>query len=300
MTEAELHQNLSRYYHMTNILDKLLSSIASTFPSDNRWFLYSEKIARKLLTHCKSLCLNSADTFIYDDGTNKKQTEYMDIPGLFMNIRTQSDTYAILYHLFFDNVDWELKRLRFDLWRIDSLVTWLKQKNFLDNQIEEQQIRDIQETILNNIEYKKLNEPQKRFVFIPNNDLYKIFSNWKFIPEKLNTKQESKISWKEIFINSGLKGQIFENAHSFFSMYVHSNFFSVNHLNNLSKEQAMIDKNFAITFSSFLIALTIDDFCSKFNPAKELISKLTQEEIEIINSFLVAAREKDKIKYFIN
>jgi hypothetical protein len=298
MTELELHKSLTRYYHLVNILDKLLSTIKNAFPGDKRWFLYSEKVAQKLLGHCKSLCLNSADTFILDNGQEKKQTEYMDIPGLFINIRAQSDTYAILYHLFFDDADWEIKRLRFDLWRIDSLVDWIRQKNDFDFETEREQIHEITDSILNNLEFQKLTESQRSLVFKKNDDSEKIYSNWKFNSNKLNSKNESKISWREIFINSGLKGKMFENAHSFFSMYVHSNFFSVNHLSNLSTEQAIADKNFAITFSSFLIVFTLDDFCYKFSQAKEFASMLTQLDLEIIKSFLIAAREKEKIRYF--
>ncbi len=297
MTEQELQSNLNRYYHLIGILEKLVTSIEAAFLNDSRWFLYSTKITKKLIGHCKSLYVNASDAFVIEDGKEKIETQYIDIPGLFMNLRSQSDTYAILYHLFFDKTDWELRRLRFDLWRLDSLVSWVRQKNPFDYNEEKGQISEIIDTISTNHVFKKLDESEKKFVFKNNNEVEKIFANWKFDLKKLNSK-ESKISWKEIFINSGLKGKMFENAHSFFSMYVHSNFFSVNHLNNQSKEQTRDDKNFAVTFSSFLIALTLDDFCAGFEKGKEFTSNLSSLDQDIIKSFVIAARETEKIKYF--
>ncbi len=297
MTEPELQKNLNRYYHLINILEKLVTSIEAAFLNDHRWFLYSTKITRKFIGHCKNLYINSSDAFVIEDGKEKIETQYIDIPGLFMNVRSQSDTYAILYHLFFDKTDWELRRLRFDLWRLDSIVGWVRQKNPFDYNEENNQINEIIDKILHNDVFKNLGESEKKFVFRNSNEIEKIFANWKFNLNKLTSK-ENKISWKEIFINSGLKGKMFENAHSFFSMYVHSNFFSVNHLINQSHEQTIKDKNFAITFSSFLIALTLDDFCASFEKGKEFASTITSLDLEIIKSFLIAARETEKIKYF--
>ena len=297
MTESELQKNLNRYYHLIDILEKLVTNIEIAFLNDKRWFLYSTKITRKFIGHCKSLYINSSDAFVIEDGKEKIETQYIDIPGLFMNVRSQSDTYAILYHLFFDSVDWELRRLRFDLWRLDSLVSWVRQKNPFDYNEENNQISEIIDKILNNEVFKNLKETEKKFVFKNSTELKKIVANWKFDLTKLNSK-DSKVSWKEIFINSGLKGKMFENAHSFLSMYVHSNFFSVNHLSNQSNEQTINDKNFALTFSSFLVAMAIDDFCASFEKGKEFASKLSSLDLDIIKSFVINARETEKIKYF--
>jgi hypothetical protein len=295
--DQEWKNNLSRYYHLVGIFDKLLNRLRIDFNNNPLWFYYAEKLARKLLTHCKSLCLNVADTFMFEETQDTRQAEYMDIPGIFTNVRLQSDAYATLYHLFFDNRGFGIKRLRFDLWRLDGLSEWSKQNRTGDLSRINEQTKEITSIILANEEYNRLTEAQKKLIFTQDDN--NIYANWKFIPEKLGSKKDSKVHWKDIFLNTGLKGEIFNNAHAFFSMYVHSNFFSVNHLENLSKPMAVKDKTFALTFSCFLIAFTIDDFCSAFKEAKEFSKSLSSLDKEIIKSFLVGGRIKEKIRFFI-
>jgi len=266
-----------------------------SYPNDRKWFLYAEKLATKFLIHCKSLCLNAVDTFIEENSIEEKRlTEYMDIAGIFVNVRVQSDTYATLHHIFFDDVDWEIKRLRFDLWRLDSYIERYRQKA---SEKEKAEIQLIISCIRNNSEFKILNENHKKVLMNRSESIDTIIVNWKFIPERLDTMNKKKVSWKEIFIKSGLNLSIFENAHSFFSMYTHSNFFSTNHLYYLTKERSLTDKNFAILYSSFLITMILDDFASKFTEAQNFIAQLSELDIDIIKSFLHNGREKEKIKY---
>lgn len=293
MEDKKLHNNLTRYYHLVKILADLLKEIRTSFPNDNRWFLYSEKIATKFLIHSKNLCLNSAETFFGEHGYENTENEYMDVAGIFMNVRTQSDTYAIIHHLFFDNVEWDVKRLRFDLWRIDSYIERSKQTSL--NEAELEDFKSIFENALNNSVYLELSQIQQKKIIDKNNSLLMSKVNWKFIPEKIDSK--TRISWNDLFLNTGLKPEIFEKAHSFFSMYVHSNFFSVNHVTSNTTNKAKEDKDYAIIYSSCLICFLIDDFADKFSEAKKFVDNLSPLNIEIIKSFITMGRKKDYIKY---
>jgi hypothetical protein len=293
MTNEQYHDNLTRYYHLVKILNNLLKEIRTSFPNDKRWFLYSEKIATKFLIHCNNLCLNSAETFIGEGGYENIENEFMDVAGIFMNVRTQSDTYAIIHHLFFDNVDWDVKRLRFDLWRIDSYIERSKQTTLSKNDLED--LQSIVKNALENSIYLNLTKSIQKSLLDYNDNLLMIKANWKFIPEKLDLK--TRTSWNDLFLNTGIKPEIFKKAHSFFSMYVHSNFFSVNHITLITKKQAKEAKDFAIIYSSCLICFLIDDFTSKFSEAKKFVDNLSELDIKILKSFIVMGRNETHIKY---
>ena len=296
--DKEFSSTLSRYYHLIDIYDKMLTGVKKEYINDNRWFAFSERVARKHLTHCKSLCLNSAETFMFDEGEDKRETQFMDIPGIFINLRTQCDTYATLHHIFFDRIGIEINILRFNLWELDSRISLQKNTSII-NLDERERIQGVINRILDCDGYKKLKTTQQSLLFKNNEDLNKIYTNWKFFPDKLESNKRLKISWREIFVNAGLKGYIFENAHNFFSMYVHSDFFSVYELSVMTAEKAIAAKTFAINFSSYLITFAMDDFCSRFKEAKDFATKLPPLDIEIIKSFLHTGRERGKIKYFI-
>jgi hypothetical protein len=74
VTYLKIKDELSRYYRLVQILHKFTHFINIRFNENPLWFYYSEKIALKLLRHCKSQCLNSADTFIFSDTEGNKIT----------------------------------------------------------------------------------------------------------------------------------------------------------------------------------------------------------------------------------
>lgn len=78
----------------------------------------------------------------------------MDVSGLFSNLRFQMDCYSTLHHIFFDDVDWETKRLRFDLWRYDSFVERINLN--LGNENDFKQLEELKENIEINHYFKSL------------------------------------------------------------------------------------------------------------------------------------------------
>ena len=81
-------------------------------------------------------------------------------------------------------------------------------------------------------------------------------------------------------------------------MYVHSNFFSVCHLTEMDKRKSYKARNFAITFSSFLLCFAIDDLASKFTSGKKFLEEMKTLDFEIIRSFIDQGRVKEKNKNF--
>lgn len=282
---------LSRCYHLILTLDKLTNTIEKEFQDDPRWFLFSLKISKKLLFHCKNFCLNSADKLFDENIKTEKENIFVDVPGLFSNLRLQIDCYSTLHHIFFDNVDWEIKRLRFDLWRYDSFIEKIKLK--IDGKDDHKQIETIKLNIENNSFYKLLDSNKQKLVF----DSEKYFANWKFFPTKLS-KKESKTKWNDLFLNSGIKIDEINILYGFLSMYVHSNFFSVSHLTEMNRSESNNARLFAIMFSSFIVCFTIDDLISKFIPGKKFLKEMKERDFEIIKSFLTMGRTAEKNKNF--
>ena len=291
MTTEFPKDNLTRYYHLIKILEKLVEKIDLEFKNDLRWYLFSLRLSRKLLFHCKSFCLHSADTLFDEDIQKETENAYVDVSGLFSNLRFQMDCYSTLHHIFFDDVDWETKRIRFDLWRYDSFVERINLNLGSENDFN--QLEELRVSIETNHYFKSLEETEQKVIF----DHSKHFSNWKFFTSRL-TKKDARIKWTELFQNTGINITELNKAYGFLSMYVHSNFFSVGHLTEMNKSEANQARVFAITFSSFIICFTIDDLISKFIPGKDFLKQMNERDYEIIKSFIVKGREPEKNKNF--
>jgi len=283
--------SLTRYYHLINLLNRLINEIEEAFPNDPRWFLFSLRISKKFLIHCKSLCLHSADTVFNETDQKKEENTFVDVPGLFANLRIQIDCYSTLYHIFFDDVDGETKRLRFDLWRYDSHIERIKLNSDIDHNYK--QLSELKNSIEKNSIFKSCETEKQKFIFNPD----KKFANWKFFPSRLS-KNDYKVKWTELFQMSGIKLEAMDKAYGFLSMYVHSNFFSVLHLTEIDKKESYEARNFAILFSSFLICFTIDDFVSKFSKGKDFLEQMEKQDFEIVKSFIDQGRIKEKNKNF--
>ena len=284
--------SLTRYYHLVKLCEGIIQEIDNEFKNDKRWFIFSLKVALKLTTHCKSLCLLGADTY-FEEWNNKnfEKNIFLDVPGIFANVRVLIDTYSTLHHIFFDDVDWELKRLRFDLWRYDSHTNRIQLN--VDHPTDFEQIENLKLSIEENSEFKKLDLNKQKLVF----NHSKQSANWKFNPEKLE-KKNYRVKWNDLFGKTGIKIDVMNKAYGFFSMYVHSNFFSVAHLSELNRKESYKDKDFAILLSSFIICFTIDDLASKFKSGKEYIDKLDNKDYEIIRSFIISGRKSERNKNF--
>lgn len=283
---------LSRYYHLIDILEKLVNDIDKEYPNDPRWFLFSLRINRKLLFHCKSFCLLSADTLFNENSQKKEENSFVDVSGLFSNLRVQMDCYSTIHHIFFDTVDWETKRLRFDLWRYDSHVERINLGIGIEHDVE--QLSQLKSNIERNTFYTSQDDCVRKYIF----DHEKQFANWKFTPARL-TKKEYKVKWVDLFRETGINMEVMNKAYGFLSMYIHSNFFSVANLTEIDKNEANKARQFAILFSSFILCFAIDDLISKFSPGKEFLKQMKPTDFEIIRSFIDKGRVKEKNKNFI-
>lgn len=283
--------SLSRYYHLIDLLQTLVNVIDKEYPNDPRWFLFSLRLSRKLLFHCKSFCLYSADTLFNETTQKEEENTFVDVSGLFSNLRVQMDCYSTMHHIFFDDVDWETKRLRFDLWRYDSHTEKIKLDFGIDHDI--QQLIVLKSIIESNSFFRSFDSTHKKLIFDPNIQ----FANWKFIPSRLS-KKNHKVKWTDLFEKTGINLDVMNKAYGFLSMHIHSNFFSVANLTEMDKKESYQARSFAIIFSSFILCFAIDDLISKFAPGKDFLGQMKKVDFEIIKSFIEKGRIKEKNKNF--
>lgn len=302
----ELSQGLNRYYFLVNTLKSVIDSIEEEMKDSKQWFLVCPKIAYKFHIHTTSFVFNLTQDLINIQIDEINISSQMDISNLYTNIRLQLDTYSTFYHIFMHEGSWDEKIVRFRLWELDSLIC---RQTFSHNRVPEKmrQIEDEKKQILevyNIIEsfsfFKDLSIQQK-------NKLVKIdeegkirSANWKFDKLLITSGKKIKYSWEELARNTGIKSEVYSDMHSFTSMHVHSNYISILQNIQLTDEDKHAIRMVGIMLSSYLISLFLDDLCNKFGSAQNYICSMSDNDIEIIKSFIRSGREKNKIKYFVD
>lgn len=278
---------LTRLYRLIDIGNAAYRVVDNTESKSMTWIQYSIKLWLKLLIHGKSMCLLSADS-IFDSRRNKGDpNEFYDLAGIFSNVRSQIDCYSTVYHLYFANVDVEVKRLRFDLWRYDSLCTLeiFKPKRLIEirNQKDE-----ISAAIKGNSYFLSL--PSKHRNKLLNEDKCK--ANWKFEPSLLDKIGNERSKWEDMFLRTGVKTEILDNVHSYLSGHVHSSFVSVDMMATMTKSESYRHKQFAVLLSSFVQCFAIDDFATRFPEIRDYVENLNSRDKEVILSFLKQGRDE--------
>lgn len=301
MNKEELNQNLLRYYFLLKTLDKVLNEIEKSLVESNQWFIFCHKIGLNFLTQAKTFVFNITQglkIIIIDDIS---VSDKLDISALYTNIRLQTDTYSTFHHIFMHNGSWEEKIIRFNLWKMDAL---LSRQNFSDKSLNAKQIDEEREEIerienmISDFEfYKNLSNNQRKNLIRTNNKGQK-FANWKFDLE-LITRNKDKYSWEELTLNTGIKPSLYNDLHNYSSMHAHSNYISVIQNDQLKSN----DENYAmrittLLYACYLISFFLDDLCKSFNSGKKIAENLNEIEIEVIKSFLKTGRKEEHIKYF--
>lgn len=286
---------LARLHRLIDIGNAAYRVVGDKESKSMTWIQYSIKLWLKLLIHGKSMCLLSADTIFESQKSKEEPNEFYDLSGIFSNVRSQIDCYSTIYHLYFANVDMEVKRLRFDLWRYDSLCTLevFKPKRLIEvrNQKDE-----ISAAIKGNNYFLSLPSKYRKKLL----DEQKSKANWKFDPSSLDKKGNVRSSWENMFLRTGVKTEILDNVHRYLSTHVHSDYISVYMMATMTKAESHRHKQYAILLSSFVQCFAIDDFGTRFPEIRDYVENLGRLEKETILSFLKNGRDEhwiSSVKY---
>ncbi len=280
---------LTRFYRIVDISGGAVKLLEKEMTKNINWIQYSVKIWSKLLLHGKSMCLLSADTMFETKRNQYEANEFYNLAGIFSSVRIQMDCYSTLFHLHFDGTDMELRRLRFDLWRYDSLLSLNKtRKN--DERISKQIIA-VKNAIHDNEYFISMEDVKKKLII---NEKIGI-ANWKFNPLKLDQKGNANFSWSDMFLKTGIRQPFFEKIHNYLSLHVHSGYISVDMMATLDKIESYKHKNYAILLATCVQCFALDDFAERFEKIRKYIQKLSKLEKEMILSVLSAGREDSRI-----
>jgi len=282
-SEQEITSALTRYDFVVKILGQITDSIIEKNYEDNRWFIFSEKIATKYLKQAYTIQqLFNDENFSDKDG---QETISFDFSSVYSLLRVQIETYSVFYHLFVDKCEMEEKIIRFRLWELDGLRTIDSyenpEKNLLSEKLAENKISITNcLSIIQEFKYFK-NLDAKRQEFLLK------YSNWKFTSESLrnNDKNKWKISINQMIMNTGLQESLFDSWYSFTSTHAHTSYWSVVQNDSLTREERITMKYVAIMQAVFVTSFMIKDFCGIYEVARKEFETLSINEQDVINSF---------------
>jgi len=282
-TKQEISSALTRYNFVVKILGQIIDKVVEKNLGDNKWFIFSEKIANKYLNQAFTLQQILKDDIYYVK--NGQQTRFIDFSSIYSLLRVQLETYAVFYHLFADKCDMEEKIIRFRLWELDGLRTIESYEKPTQDDNSERLTKnkiDIDSciAIIQEFSYfKKLDSKRQDFLIK--------YSNWKFTAKSLSNKDSKK--WKtsinQMIMNTGLKESHFNDWYSFTSAHAHTSYWSVVQNDSLTIEEKITMEYVAIMQAVFVTSFMIKDFCRIYEVAKQEFESLTKKEQEVIDSF---------------
>jgi len=289
IAKNKISSALTRYNFVVKILGQIIDKVETKNQGENRWFIYSEKIARKYLNQAYTLQqIFKDDIYLIKDG---KESRFIDFSSIFTLLRAQLETHSVFYHLFADKCEKQEKILRFRLWELDGLRT-------IDN-YERPELDDISDRLdknkkdidnciakIDGISYFKNLDIKKQTSLLK-------YANWKFSTDSLKNKDERKwkLSINKMIMNTGLKGRLFNDWYSFTSTHVHTSYWSVVQNDSLTTEEKTTMEYVAIMQGDFITSFLIKDLCKIYETARKVFESLPKKEQDVLNSFDNSGRE---------
>jgi hypothetical protein len=282
-SKNEISTALTNYNFFVNILGQVIDKIEDKNQNDNRWFIISEKIARKYLNQSLTLLqILKDDIYIVKNG---HQSRFIDFSSIYSLLRVKLETYSVFYHLFVDRCEMEEKILRFRLWELDGLRTiekydrpehtditsiLTKNKEDIDNCI----------SVINRLNYFRRLDTIKQNFLLKN-------ANWRFSSGSLanKEKQKWKLSISQMIMNTGLKESLFTDWYTYSSTHAHTTYWSVIQNDTLTDDEKITMEYVGIMEGAFITSFMIKDFCKIYEVARSLFESLPVAEQEVIDSF---------------
>jgi hypothetical protein len=289
-TNKDISSALTRYNFVLEILERIISNIESKNTDDNRWFIFSEKIARKYLNQAYTFQQIIQDDIYFTKGN--EEIRFIDFSSMFSLLRVQLENYSVFYHLFADKCQIEEKIIRFRLWELDGLRSIERYEKPNDPDISNRlnkNRRDIEYciSVINGFDFfKNLDSKQQ--------DWLTKYANWKFSSESLKNKDKGKwkLSINEMIMNTDLSETLFSDWYSYTSTHTHSSYWSIIQNDTLTLEEKITMEYVAIMQGVFVTSFLIKDFCGIYEAARFVFDSLPKNEQDVIDSFNNGGRKK--------
>lgn len=275
--ENEIVNLKNEYKILLKTLFSTINIIEEQNRNDNRWFVFSEKVARKFLNQAHTI------DFLFSNGIFINEERLIDFSSLFSLLRNQFENYAVFYHLFVDReCEMEENILRFRLWELDAIKTRQKYKRedhdekFLEL---ENDMNTCIEIIMNIPFYQNLS-PKNQIFLVKN-------ACWKFTSESLEKSNDfkKKISINELIMNTGIKKATFKGWYSYSSTHIHTSHWSVVQNISLNNREKAVAEYLAVTQANLLTAFLIKDLHKIYKVGNEGFGGLPQSVQNIIKDY---------------
>ncbi|SIS96123.1 MULTISPECIES: hypothetical protein [Kaistella] len=277
--ENEIVTLKNEYKILLKTLFSTINIIEEKNTDDNRWFVFSEKVARKFLNQAHSIDL------LFSNGIFINEERLIDFSSLFSLLRNQFENYAVFYHLFVDRkCEMEEKILRFRLWELDAIKS--RQNYKRDNEFKVDRDLQLEKEKLECIEIIKIIPLYKNLT--ERNQNYLINSAcWKFTSESLQNKDSNKkkISINQIIMNTGIKENTFKDWYSYSSTHIHTSYWSVIQNNSLTDREKAVAEYLAVTQANLLTAFLINDLHKIYKVGNEGFAGLPQSVQNIVQEY---------------
>jgi hypothetical protein len=283
-SKDETSQHYNRYSILVRILRDLLKILKEKNIDSTDWTVCIEKINKKFLNQSFTLLqLFQNETFIIDGET---QVLFYDLSSVNTLIRLQIENFSVFYHIFVDDCNVEEKQVRFKLWELEAILSRRRYNKplFDDGNIEiiekEKQVVDPIIAEIYSINYFKT-LPEKVQKYLIEKTL------WNFSNESIrgNDKRNWKISNKQLFSNTGLTGQPFDDWYPAFSIHAHTDYGSVIQNDRIMEEHKSIAEHVAISNCIILTACVINDICVVEEMALKHVNSLPNYEQDLLLKF---------------
>ncbi|SRX75656.1 hypothetical protein [Aequorivita antarctica] len=291
-TKKDILSALIRYNFVLKILERITSNVESKNIKDKRWFIFSEKIARKYLNQAYTFQQIIQDDIYFEKGN--EDIRFVDFSSMFSLLRIQLETYSVFYHLFADKCHIEEKIIRFRLWELDGLRSMERYEKPNDADVSKRLSKNKEDieyciSVIRGFDFfKNLDSNQQDWLIK--------YANWKFSSESLKNKNKKKwkLSINDMIINTGLSESLFRDWYSFTSTHTHSSYWSVIQNDTLTLEEKITMEYIAIMQGGFVTSFFIKDFCGIYEIARLVLDSLTKNEREVIDSFDDNGRKNEK------
>jgi len=283
--ENEIVNLKNEYKILLKTLFSTINIIEQQNRNDNRWFVVSEKVARKFLNQAHTI------DFLFSNGIFINEERLIDFSSLFSLLRNQFENYAVFYHLFVDSVcEMEEKILRFRLWELDAIKTRQKYKS-VDQDEKFLKLENDLNTCLEIIKkipmYQNLSPKNQKF--LAKN------ACWKFTSESLQSTTDFKkrISINEMIMNTCIREATFKGWYSYSSTHIHTSYWSVIQNNSLTDQEKAVAEYLAVTQANLLTAFLLEDLHKIYKVGNEGFGGLPQSVQNIIKDYCGQFKNED-------
>jgi len=271
----------SEYLEMMEVLIRCGEALRGrSIPPEMSWQAYTEPIAMKLLFHLGSLHVLQKGTVL--PAMAGVPIEYIDFPSIATLARAAFETFLAFHFIFIDPPTNELKRFRYDVWKLGGLkdrqrffVTTQEGRDVL--QKEKLRIEDLEKSITTNPLYQELSEPRQKDA---------IRGKWRFGKK-----------WEDLAELTGTHKGFFISLYAYLSSFAHTGYLGILQLSQAAEakiQQRLADMytNIGLTIMSHFILA----YCSLFQEA-QIVLDHNDNYKKLVEIYFIKAEDWER---FIN